>query len=208
MDAMKKMSIGIVTLLIAACNRHDGERVPGQGVVECSAAPHDLFPTPEIRERDQWYGAPLRSVEEGPLCAQGTPGEVVYRLTWLPSFHAPAVIRITWDGKTGRITAYEFESVGDSVYSPKPPQIKSIDTSVWRAFDEHLNSLRFWSSETLDTDRHIMGLDGATWILEGVHEGKYRVVERWDPEPPLAALSRLMMTSAGMSTETLELYAY
>jgi hypothetical protein len=38
----------------------------------------------------------------------------------------------------------------------------------------------YWTMPRYDTAQG--GLDGSTWIIEGVKEGKYQVINRWSPE--------------------------
>jgi len=47
-----------------------------------------------------------------------------------------------------------------------------------RRFLALLDQAHFWSTPTELPSR---GKDGAEWILEGVQDGKYRVVARWSP---------------------------
>lgn len=42
-----------------------------------------------------------------------------------------------------------------------------------------LDKANFWH---LPAGDERVGLDGATWTIEGVKDGKYQVVERWSPE--------------------------
>jgi hypothetical protein len=43
----------------------------------------------------------------------------------------------------------------------------------------NLSRIDFWRMETNSGGA---GLDGAQWIMEGVHDGRYHVVDRWSPE--------------------------
>jgi hypothetical protein len=50
---------------------------------------------------------------------------------------------------------------------------------------------QFWQ---LAAKREPGGLDGAQWILEGVKEGKYHIVDRWSPtDGPVRAIGLLML---------------
>ena len=44
-------------------------------------------------------------------------------------------------------------------------------------------SANFWNLPTLpDADENALELDGAQWIIEGVRNGTYHIVDRWSPE--------------------------
>jgi hypothetical protein len=46
-----------------------------------------------------------------------------------------------------------------------------------------LDSANFWNTPTLpDADENAVELDGAQWIIEGIRNGKYHIVDRWSPE--------------------------
>jgi hypothetical protein len=54
-----------------------------------------------------------------------------------------------------------------------------LDLARWCTFMAKLERANFWN-EPLDKD-YDSGNDGAQWILEGVREGRYHVVDRWSP---------------------------
>ena len=45
-------------------------------------------------------------------------------------------------------------------------------------FLQRLTEFSFWSASA----ENRIGLDGANWIMEGVCDGKYQLVERWSPD--------------------------
>jgi hypothetical protein len=50
-----------------------------------------------------------------------------------------------------------------------------------RAFVDRVSSSEFWRLPTLENPP-IGGPDGSQWIIEGVKNGKYHVVDRWTPK--------------------------
>jgi hypothetical protein len=61
----------------------------------------------------------------------------------------------------------------------------------------------------LPTRRSPGGTDGAEWILEGVSDGRYQVVDRWSPgeaDPIYALAMTLMVDLAGMRLDPKEVY--
>ena len=50
----------------------------------------------------------------------------------------------------------------------------------------------FWGLSPIDKTK--MGLDGAQWIVEGVKNGSYHIVDRWSPEKgPVRTIGLLML---------------
>jgi len=46
-----------------------------------------------------------------------------------------------------------------------------------------IENANFWNLPTLpDTNKHIVQLDGAQWIVEGIRNGDYHIIDRWSPE--------------------------
>ena len=81
-----------------------------------------------------------------------------------------------------------------------PYTSKTLSTNVSRAvprervqsFLRQVHELGFWSiATTLKGDQ--TGTDGSEWIIEGVKDGKYHVVERWcaNDTPPVERVTRL-----------------
>jgi hypothetical protein len=51
---------------------------------------------------------------------------------------------------------------------------------------------KFWELAPLDKSR--LGADGAQWIIEGVKDGNYRIVDRWSPDDgPVRVMGLLML---------------
>ena len=57
----------------------------------------------------------------------------------------------------------------------KTTQIGQKETDILL---ETLERLKFWHLPANETG--VGGLDGAQWIIEGVKDGKYHIVDRWD----------------------------
>jgi hypothetical protein len=50
---------------------------------------------------------------------------------------------------------------------------------------------KFWELAPLDKSR--LGADGAQWIIEGVKNGNYRIVDRWSPDDGPVRVTGLLM---------------
>ncbi|NIT03983.1 hypothetical protein GTO10_03580 [Candidatus Saccharibacteria bacterium] len=105
----------------------------------------------------------------------------VYRFLWLRSFHVPIAIRLTVDSSgAGSLTTKMLSGAGG--YCPgiliKDETITVMKEDV-REFISLLQKANYWE---LPTNKKVLGLDGAEWIIEGVNGGRYHVVNRWTPE--------------------------
>ena len=121
-----------------------------------------------------WYETPLTTMQEPVLWEMTENLQAhIYRFLWLPSFHAPFAARLSIEADgTGALNIKRTDSkVQAKVYLLTMPQV--------RQWLERLNQAGYWKLPTQDDT---IGLDGARWILEGVRDGKYHVVDRWSPD--------------------------
>lgn len=137
-----------------------------------------------IRELDlaefvvSWYSGQLKAMDE-PVLKDIQNGEV-YRFTWLRTFHNPITIRLTKKENEINLTWKQCDGAGG--YSPGKLTIdksKKLSQNDWETFLNMLREIDYWNLPTNEPD--VMGCDGAQWILEGVNEGRYHVVDRWTP---------------------------
>ena len=106
-------------------------------------------------------------------------GDEVYRFLWLRSFDPLMAVRIEYRELRYTLTIKILEGMHGF---PPLPLAFSDEREVSKAQGEGLGQLlakaQFWSSPPRG-DR--MGLDGASWILEGAQPGRYHVIHRWSP---------------------------
>ena len=55
----------------------------------------------------------------------------------------------------------------------------TLSKNTVKTFLSLLKNADFWNLAAKDDTQ---GLDGAQWIIEGVKNGKYHIVDRWRPE--------------------------
>jgi hypothetical protein len=129
----------------------------------------------------RWYSDQLRALEEPSLLEEANmQSRQSYRFLWLRTFHHPVAVRldITPDG-TGKLTVKIANGAGG--YKPgklienKSPLVTQKQTDK---FLQHVKDAGFWE---LSSYEKTSGCDGAEWIIEGVKDGKYHVVNRWTP---------------------------
>lgn len=139
---------------------------------------------------DTHYSGNLYLMKE-PVIYTDTSHNEIYRFTWLRSFHNPITIRIEkQDGKYMLYWKYFVDLRDDpnwKLYDARFDTIKQkmivkqqeIDENRWIEFKNLLHQIDFWNMET---NKRIMGFDGADWILEGKTNSQYHVVDRWSPD--------------------------
>jgi hypothetical protein len=107
-----------------------------------------------------------------------------YRFLWLRTFHQPVVIRFdfaahrsaTLTRKTGSGPA-GFGVPDRHIVEQQQRLLAPAETARLR---EALLVSQFWSIPTREHPR-TLGMDGATWIMEGANGYRYHVVSRWSP---------------------------
>lgn len=127
-----------------------------------------------------WYGKFLRAMDEQSLLKAQDENVEVYRFLWLRSFHHPVMLRIVRDGYSFKLTSVELNGAGG--YDPGTRWSTAkfhIEQEEWCEFMSLLEKASFWSMETYRRDD--IGFDGSRWVLEGVRQGRYHIVDRWTP---------------------------
>jgi len=113
------------------------------------------------------YAAALSELGE-PDLAVGADTAETYRALWLRSFHERVAVRVY-----RRDQAYTVVTVQGTRRDST-----SLDPSLWDAFHFRDALKKFWSTVADEPG----GLDGARWILEGRHAGRYHAVDWWSPQ--------------------------
>ncbi len=125
-----------------------------------------------------WYSGQLSALKE-PLVFNQTD-KTIYRFTWLRTFHKPVAIRL--ERTDNSYTLYWKQTSGAGGYDPGELIVnssKQLTKEQWDKFISLLQSADFWNMTTKSKDD--MGNDGSQWIIEGMTNGKYHVVDRWTP---------------------------
>jgi hypothetical protein len=132
---------------------------------------------------DQWYSKHLRAMGAESLLASSADKQTrAYRFLWLRTFHHPIsiLLRIRPDG-SGQLDSVELNGHGG--FDPgtiMTTQIVEVSKDQVNQFEGFIGAADFWASPT--PNQNLTGRDGAQWILEGVKEQKYHVVDRWTPK--------------------------
>lgn len=132
----------------------------------------------------QWYTSHLKALQEPSLLEQATTGKQAYRFLWLRSFHNPISVRLNVnpDG-TSLLTVKETSGRGG--YAPghlTTNVVKTLSKEETDWFLGCVQEVKYWNLPTREPKTDVIGTDGAQWVIEGVKDGKYKVVDRWSPE--------------------------
>jgi hypothetical protein len=131
----------------------------------------------------RWYSKHLKVMGEPSLRSESYISTLqIYRFTWLRTFHHPVAVRLTImkDG-TGELFAKLTSGAGG--YEPGlliENRMTTLTSSQVKSFLNHLNKSEFWE---MTSKLPPEGEDGAQWIIEGVKNRKYHLVDRWCPKP-------------------------
>ncbi len=162
------------------------------------------YPEVDALLRD-WYSKQLRAMEEPSLSRGERTAETTYRFTWLRTFHHPVSVRIEKEGSS--ITLYAIELDGAGGYKPgnvlkrEQKQLSPADYDRLAATLDREEFWRKWSK------RGLGGLDGAEWILEKSHHGRYQVADQWSPDSgEYREVCLLFLEYAGLLTPETKTY--
>jgi hypothetical protein len=136
------------------------------------------------KENDQhvkWYVDHLTSLQEPSLYELSNDSHVhSYRFLWLRTFDHPIALRLSLNQDGSAIMNIKVTN-GLGGYEPgQLTESKKVSITKQQVADflTLLDYANFWYLASTDERR---GLDGATWILEGVKAGEYHVVIKWSP---------------------------
>lgn len=128
-----------------------------------------------------WYSKQLSAMREPSLFELSKDKEArSYRFLWLRTFHHPIAVRLDLsEGGTGILTVKMTDGKGG--YEPGgliENQTRHVPREVVDRFLQLVKTSDFWHLPTFETP----GCDGASWIVEGVEDGKYQIVDQWSPQ--------------------------
>jgi hypothetical protein len=142
-----------------------------------------------------WYSKQLKALDEPSLWALSkTEVGQSYRFLWLRTFHHPAAIRIDVNGDgTSQLTSKMCSGAGG--YDPGHLIRNDKITLTKEQTDWFLGKIEengFWKLASADTSAP--GNDGSQWVIEGVKDGNYHLVDRWTPrDGPVRIIGLLML---------------
>ncbi len=106
----------------------------------------------------------------------------MYRFLWLRTFDHPIAVRLdVHEDGTGTLVTKMASGAGGYA----PGKLTEDRTSVLTreqvsTFVGKTIAVHFWKLPSYDLNRS--GEDGSEWVIEGVKDGKYHIVDRWSPD--------------------------
>jgi hypothetical protein len=180
--------------------------------------PHILGEDPRETEfTERRYSGNLDALQEPSLweLSRQDPSAEVYRFLWLRSLHHPIAVRLVLN-KNGSGWMNSRMTSGQGGYEPGRItrfKVFPLGKTQTQAFLTECDRTNFWNLASVPNTKvagpeTIAGLDGAQWIVEGVRNGKYHMVDRWSPgtRDPVRALGILALKLGGFKIPARELY--
>ena len=133
-----------------------------------------------------WYGKHLKAMGEDSLLYISSRNVESYRFLWLRTFHHPIFVRverIQHEPNANEFVLFSKELDGAGGY--KPGKLfnetgRVLTEKQWCEFMNLLEKANYWKLPT--AEKSLGGHDGAEWIMEGVKDNRYHIVERWSPD--------------------------
>ena len=186
----------------------------------CSARAEDpvpqYFPTSTNRNPvnavssfcSRWYGGHLSAMQEPSLFQATNRSDIAaYRFTYLPTWGRPLAVRMVVS--TNQLYVRKVMLTGSGGYAPGVIGLtqESVTTNVLPKDVSELISKTIWNENFQPTDNR--GRDGSEWIIEGIRNGKYRVISLWCPgaysdDPQHKIFIDLCGKIIGLTGETME----
>jgi len=142
--------------------------------------------------------------QEFPLAKQPACVDESYRLTWIPTFHAPTVIRIWRSGEKYFMVTKRLDGKGGyGLGNFNGETVRSLTTEEWSIFVNLLNQEPFWNMPS--EIKEPLPNDGAAWMFEGTNGRQYHFIFRIMPSDKLGDIFRSLFNLTGIETEH-ELY--
>ena len=160
------------------------------GVLGVAFAQEVYFPNGVLEDsaqgdsfRSNWYSKHLKALDEPSLFrkSKGSSAES-YRFVWLRTFDHPVVVRVDIQADGGAALTTKVSN-GAGGYEPGKLVENTSRPLTKRQTEKFLATiqrLQFWELPTHETPE-TAGCDGSQWIIEGIKDGKYHVVDRWTP---------------------------
>lgn len=149
-----------------------------------------------------WYGCSLRAMAEPSLqAAKNPPGTQAYRFLWLRTWDPPVAVRLSVAKEgTGtlavRITNGRGGAYPGALANEESRRLSKAEVDGWLA---KLAAANFWMLPSFQREP---GEGGAQWLVEGLKDGQYHLVDRWSPpEGPIRDLGLEMLKLTGRSFE-------
>jgi len=129
--------------------------------------------------KNEWYSQELSTLREPSVwrISRERPDAEIYRFLWLRSFHAPISVRLTISKDGTALLISKEGTFHGATESGKLARVrqKVMTREQVKKFLDAVQTVHFWSIRTPSSDPD--GTDGAQWVVEGVRQGQYKIVD-------------------------------
>lgn len=191
---MKPIALFVVVALgpCVACNRvpktTNTQTADCASVYDATLVAKQTKPTDEPNVYD--------SFEEPPLYAMPACIDEAYGLTWIPSFHAPVMVRVWRTGDRYFMRAKQLDSLDWRNGCVKDTNARALTVAEWRDLLMLLNRNSFWNlPSTID---EVLPNDGAAWLVDGFRAKEYHRVRRRVPNEQFGEIAKHFIRLSGL----------
>lgn len=127
---------------------------------------------------------------------------IAYRFLYLRSFHGPVSVRIEIDGtcRYGVVIMKHLSSEIDRIGFPESLYVQPLSPEQITQTLKIMNHYDFWQTASHGNEETETAQDGARWLIEGVQNGKYHLVDRHSPkEGPARELGLYFLELANLA---------
>lgn len=163
--------------------------------------PEDIFDSRTNRH----MSTILNMFHEPSLYKSVSNSRIAYRFLYLRSFHGPVSIRLEIDSicKHGIVIMKHCSSEIDQKGFPESLYVQPLSTEQITQACSMMGNRNFWQIPSIETER--IFLDGASWLIEAIHNGTYHIADRKSPKDgPVRELGHYFLTLVGL--DTIEVY--
>ncbi len=203
MEMLLRIVFGTTVALAPTCAYAADDFFPPEYAILSYQCPEDgsaeTRPIPFLSDfEQQWFSKHLRAAEEPSLfeLSKNPHRSDSLRFTWLRSFHAPVIVRLTKGvGGNWRIMAKELSGAGG--YDPGKVKRK-IDRELSVDEAAAVTALLTRSALPDQSGDCVIGVDGAQWIIERVDRDGYHFINRWSPSGgPVREIGEFLLNLTG-----------
>jgi hypothetical protein len=156
------------------------------------------------KSTNEWYSRVLKNCKE-PVLYNYKGAEEIYRFTLLSSYYYPVVFRFQKKGFNFILTTKVLRELYDE-YPDELESNNSVSVSFfkWYKFKGKLAEADFWKLNL--NDNTAAPTDGSLWVVEAFKDGKYHMVERWEPEPDLRNACLYLLSISNLKIRKEDIY--
>jgi hypothetical protein len=173
---------------------------------ECNYTIDYLFNIASSKSTGKWLQLQLSDLDEHCLykLELGT-NEIIYRFTWLRSFHNPISIRV--EKRNDNIMLYWKIGEGAGAYQPqgiKKSEKKEIPIKAWNKFVNLINKAKF---ESLPNESNtFLVTDGARWTMERKTSTNFKVHNNKIPNDKFQAACLYLLKLTDIEVKENDIY--